>query len=90
MIEMLWKNAPVFAPRLKKAGDIWASDVDFSKYSPSDYTDSFAELQAYHSLSFQLEAFKSMGNTTDELCLLGSGINCTETDVRTGRKVPLI
>ncbi|KAJ2991482.1 hypothetical protein HDV02_003764 [Globomyces sp. JEL0801] len=78
VVYMQWKNAPVAASRLKrdKVTNEWGSDIDFAKYTGGEYTDSFAELQAYNSFTNHAKLLRElMGNP--DFCFLGSGPNCT-------------
>ncbi|KAL3898489.1 MAG: hypothetical protein SGCHY_002700 [Lobulomycetales sp.] len=93
LITMLWKGAPVYGSRLKLPEDgVFASDIDFSTYSPSQPDDAFAELQAYHSLTLAhrffvetLDIASILGPNDPNFCLIGTGPDCTQTDPRTNR-----
>lgn len=88
---MKWENAPVVAPRLKQPNDLyWGSDIDFSKFEAGSQVDAFDELQAYHYMTLHKKFMTNLLNTNDStFCLLGSGLNCLNTDPVSNRSANL-
>jgi hypothetical protein len=82
-LTVVWKEAPVFGPRIQKPGDgVWGSDTDFNKLSVTDPEDSFTELQVYYLLNYHHRFMSRLLNDGSEngVCLIGSGPNCTAID----------
>ncbi|KAI9208011.1 uncharacterized protein BJ171DRAFT_259476 [Polychytrium aggregatum] len=83
-IHMLWTEAPVFAPNLKQPDNkIWGTDVDFTQTDVSRYLN-FVELQAYYYFTEHVAFMRNLLQSPN-LCLVGTGANCTQMDPVTNR-----
>ncbi|KAJ3103118.1 hypothetical protein HDU96_009401, partial [Phlyctochytrium bullatum] len=81
-----WTEATIFAPRIRRpepgAGEeqpVWGSDTKFSEYYGSEFNDTFAELQAYHSMTMHMKFMRELIGDPN-FCLIGKGPNCTDVD----------